>query len=566
MAAKKPKMDPAHEETERLIAEMEKRISKEYAQAEKDVQVKIDDYFDRFRLKDEKWREWVADGKKTAAEYKKWRVGQMAVGKRWENLKQTVAEDFAHTDQIARSIVKRYMPEVYATNFNYGTYEVEVGAKVDTSFTLYDRQTVERIMRDNPDLLPAPGKKVSKDIAEGKAVRWNKQLIQSVMTQGILQGESIPNLATRLAKEVGDSDQKAAIRNARTMATGAQNAGRVDSYKRAEGMGINMEQEWRATLDMRTRHEHRQLDGQRQKVGDPFKVDGYEILFPGDPSAEGFLIYNCRCTLRGVVAGLEPQARKYRDESALEGLTYEEWKAQKQSKSNPINLPEEKGAAITEKFRREYRDSGFGKESKQSKLDSKQQMQDGKPQPKKEISEETIESALKAFTSDKYKEIRKASNGEEIFVNKFDIKTKTRQKINVTEKYKDYADAIEYYIDQNPVVKETLYRGITVDNKTLESFKVGKEIDQKGISSWTKDKKTAENFGTINETTSNKIIFIEKDGTQNGRDVTDLSLAKGFDKNEVVQSSKNEQIITEIKKQGDTTYVYVEEKKKKNRT
>jgi SPP1 gp7 family putative phage head morphogenesis protein len=360
MAVKRPKGDPAHEETERLIADMEKRISKEYAQAEKEVQFKINDYFDRFRLKDQKWQEWVADGKKTAAEYKQWRICQMAVGKRWESMKQTIAEDFAHTDQIARSIVKGYMPEVYATNFNYGTYEVEVGAKVNTSFTLYDRQTVERIMRDNPDLLPAPGKKVSKAIAEGKAVRWNKQLIQSVMTQGILQGESIPKLATRLAKEVGDSDRKAAIRNARTMATGAQNAGRVDSYKRAEDMGIEMEQEWRATLDMRTRHEHRQLDGQRQKVGEPFTVDGYEILFPGDPSAEGFLVWNCRCTLRGVVAGLEPQARKYRDESALEGLTYDEWKAQKKSESNPITLPEEKGEAIAEKFRREYRDGVFG--------------------------------------------------------------------------------------------------------------------------------------------------------------------------------------------------------------
>jgi hypothetical protein len=185
------------------------------------------------------------------------------------------------------------------------------------------------------------------------------------MTQGILQGESIPKLATRLAKEVGDSDRKAAIRNARTMATGAQNAGRVDSYKRAEDMGIEMEQEWRATLDMRTRHEHIQLDGQRQKVGEPFTVDGYEILFPGDPSAEGFLVWNCRCTLRGVVAGLEPQARKYRDESALEGLTYDEWKAQKKSESNPITLPEEKGEAIAESYRNEYRKGGKAPEQEE---------------------------------------------------------------------------------------------------------------------------------------------------------------------------------------------------------
>lgn len=358
MAVKRPKGDPAHEETERLIADMEKRISKEYAQAEKEVQVKIDDYFDRFRLKDKKWQEWVADGKKTTAEYKQWRIGQMAVGKRWESMKQTIAEDFAHTDQIARSIVKGYMPEVYATNFNYGTYEVEVGAKVDTSFTLYDRQTVERIMRDNPDLLPAPGKKVSKDIADGKAVRWNKQLIQSVMTQGILQGESIPNLATRLAKEVGDSDRKAAIRNARTMATGAQNAGRVDSYKRAEDMGIEMEQMWRATLDMRTRHEHRMLDGMRVKVGELFEVDGYSIRFPGDPNADPEMIYNCRCTLEGVVAGLDKKSSELRDASAIEGMSYDEWKASKVEKPEPILSQKEKGEAIAESYRAEYRGRG----------------------------------------------------------------------------------------------------------------------------------------------------------------------------------------------------------------
>lgn len=350
-----PKSDPAHENTERIIRKMEKRIGLVYAQAEEELQVKIDDYMYRFQLKDQKWQEWVQSGYKTKDEYKQWRIGQMAVGERWEKMKQTVAEDLVNADKIARSIVKGYMPEVYADNFNYGTYEAEVGARVNTSFTLYDKQTVEKIMREDPDLLPAPGKKVSQEIAEGKAIRWNKQQVQSVMVQGIIQGESIPNIASRLAKEVGESDRKAAIRNARTMATGAQNAGRVDSYKRAEDMGINMEQEWRATLDMRTRHEHRQLDGQRQKVGDPFTVDGYEILFPGDPSAEGFLIYNCRCTLRGVVAGLEPQARKYRDESALEGLTYDEWKAQKKSQSNPITLQEEKGEAIAEKYRREYR-------------------------------------------------------------------------------------------------------------------------------------------------------------------------------------------------------------------
>ena len=349
------KIDPAHDETERVLKDIEKRIAKEYAQAREEIQTTIDDYFRRFELKDKKWREWVEDGKKTPEEYQKWRIGQMAVGERWEAQKETIADELYNADKIARSITQGYMPEVYAINHNYGTYEVEVGSKINTSYTLYDRQTVERILRDDPELLPAPGKKVLKDIAEGKAIRWNKQVVQSVMIQGILQGESIPKLAKRLASDVSDRNYKAAIRNARTRTTGVQNAGRIDSYKRAESMGIDMVQEWRAVLDMRTRHEHRQLDGQQRKVGEPFEVDKIKIEYPGDLSAPGYMVYNCRCTLRGIVAGLEPQARKYRSEEALGGMSYEEWKAQKKSESRPIDEQAKKGEAIAESYRKKYR-------------------------------------------------------------------------------------------------------------------------------------------------------------------------------------------------------------------
>lgn len=333
----------------------------------------MDDYMSRFRLKDQKWREWVDDGTKTMQEYNEWRYGQIAVGQRWEAMKDTIAHDVHNTNMIAKSITQGYMPEVYANNFNYGTYEAEVGSHIDTSFTLYDRQTVERIMRDDPDLLPAPGKKTSKRIAEGKDVLWNKKQIQSVMTQGILQGESIPKLSKRLATTVGDKNYKAAIRNARTMTTGAQNAGRMDSYKRAESMGIDMEVEWIATLDGRTRHEHRMLDGQMRPVGQPFEVEGIKIQYAGDPHAPGNMIYNCRCTLAGHVKGFDA-AEVDRDTSAIGDMTYDEWKKSKDIKSNPIDLQEQKGKAIAEKYRNEYR-NGFQKlknSSKNGKINSEE--------------------------------------------------------------------------------------------------------------------------------------------------------------------------------------------------
>lgn len=79
--------------------------------------------------------------------------------------------------------------------------------------------------------------------------------------------------------------------------------------------------------------------------------------YPADPSGRLEEIYNCRCTLIPVVKGLEPRAYKYRDTSAIEGMSYEEWQNAK-AKSNPITLPEEKGRAIKQSYLNEYIKNG----------------------------------------------------------------------------------------------------------------------------------------------------------------------------------------------------------------
>ena len=346
------KIDPAHAETEEILKKLESRIKKEYQQATKEMQAKIDDYLERFELKDQKWREWVADGTKTDEQYKMWRQQQMMVGKSYEDLKDTLADEMVNADKIAKAMTLNTMPQVYAENFNYGIFETEMAAKVDTSFSLYNKDAIARLLQDDPDFIPPMGRKTAREVSEGKVKAWNKQQVQSVMTQGILQGESIPKLSKRLASTVGERNYKSAIRNARTMTTGVQNAGRMDAFKRQAERGINLEVEWRSVLDNRTRHEHRQLDGQRQPVGEPFEVHGIKIEYGGDPHAPARMIYNCRCTLRAVYEGLEPRARKYREIEG--GQTYDEWKNGK-AKSNPITLPEEKGEAIAESYRREYR-------------------------------------------------------------------------------------------------------------------------------------------------------------------------------------------------------------------
>ena len=314
--------DKGHELTDKKLAELEKKLKAHYKQASDEVQKKLDDYLKAFKAKDARH---LADlrkdfTKENYEEYIRWRQGQVLISERWEEMRQSLAEDYHHANMEAKSIIDGYMPDIYALNHNYGTYDVEHSALVDTSYTLYDRQMVERLMRDDPDMLPPPGKKVSKRIAEGKDVLWNKAQIQASMWQSITQGESMDKIAKRLAQTVGDKDMAAAVRNARTMTTGAECAGRVDSYKRAQSMGIHLQQEWMATLDGRTRHTHRQLHGERIDVGGTFSNG---CRFPGDPNGPAEEVYNCRCTLVSAIKGFEGDKVTYSPK--LGEQSFEEW-------------------------------------------------------------------------------------------------------------------------------------------------------------------------------------------------------------------------------------------------
>ena len=336
-----PKVDPAHKETDKILRDMEKRLDEVYKQAYREARQTADDFMKQFREMDKKKRQQVKDGELDKAEYERWRRTQVFQGNRYHQMADTLAADMTHTNQIAASVINGYLPEVYAVNHNYGTYEIEKGSRINTQYTMYDKQTVERLIRDNPDLLP---RKAAVNVPKDQL--WNKKHINSAITQGILQGESIDKISQRLAATVTDMSHTSAIRNARTMTTSAQNGGRIDSYKRAEGMGIKMLQVWMATLDSRTRHEHRQLDGQKRKVGEAFEVEGEKIFFPGDPAADPALVYNCRCTLIGEVEGVDYNlSDKSQRDNKLGDMTYEEWKEEKRKQDNaepPAPKPEPK--------------------------------------------------------------------------------------------------------------------------------------------------------------------------------------------------------------------------------
>lgn len=321
-------MDRGHELTDELLEGLENRIAREYAVASRDMQKKLRDYMEQFEAGKAQQKKLLDAGKITEKEYNDWVFRHTMMGKRWEEMKDVLAKDLEHANEIALQIAQGKMPDVYALNANFATYQIEHDGRLNTNFTIYNHDTAEYLLSGQKKLMPGPSTRKARQIAADKTMQWNQQRIQSAVLQGVLQGESPYQIAERL-RGVAEMNYNASVRYARTMTTDAQNAGRYQAYRRADELGVDLVIEWQATLDGRTRHEHRMMHGQRRHVDEPFIVDGVEILYPAQASGPGAsdipqsMIWNCRCTLLAWVRGFEGST--VTSSPKMGDMSFEEW-------------------------------------------------------------------------------------------------------------------------------------------------------------------------------------------------------------------------------------------------
>ena len=298
-------VDKAHLATDELLDKMERRLRAIYPRASREI--------------GEAWKAYlreagteIADLQKQYQEAKKANDTELArqlgkslqkakrertlTDKRYRELTRQTAEQLAHVNETATAYINNNLPEVYAMNYN-ATGEAFNGIG-GYSFTLTDADTIRNLVESDSSFLPMRELDFAKDVA------WNIEKMNAEVLQGILQGESMDEIADRLAQVIG-MNLRSAISAARTMVTSAENKGRQDGFERAAAMGIILEREWIATSDGRTRDWHRELDGVTVGVDEPFENAIGKIMYPGDPSANGANVWNCRCTIAAKVVGIK---------------------------------------------------------------------------------------------------------------------------------------------------------------------------------------------------------------------------------------------------------------------
>lgn len=313
-------MDYGHRVTEELLRALEAEISAEYTAAGKEVAEAADAFFREFELEDAKYAEAVDKGEMSEKAYQRWRRSKLARGEGYRQMREDIAARIRGAAQIAAAYVDDTLPAVFALNRTYAAYAIErAGANlgVGTSFSIYSEDVVKRLIVEHPELLPNYPRRRALDVP--KELRWLREKISSQVLHGILGGETIPKIASRMVDVVG-MDKNVAIRNARTAVTSAENGGRMDTYDAADAMGIRLQKEWMATHDTRTRESHGRIDGERVDKNASFSNG---CRYPGDPNGAPEEVYNCRCTMVSYL--LDYQGERDR-------VTYQQWLERSKSK------------------------------------------------------------------------------------------------------------------------------------------------------------------------------------------------------------------------------------------
>lgn len=308
-------------ETEKRLKSLEAKLNKEYTSASKEMaetwqnyingwdEAKGDRVIHHKSLTERYAQEYLAyqNGEYTKAEFDMWYMTQIKRGEGYKEMADKLARCAVDANKIAEALINDTTAGIYSLNKGYEAYRISQAYGID--FHAFDAQTVRNLFMGNNHIEFKTVKLNPK-----RDYKWNSEQINKALLSGILQGKSIDRLADGYMEVMG-RNRNAAVRNARTSVTSAQNAGRLESYDRAEKMGIAIEKQWISTLDNRTRDSHIDLDGETVPYDEGFSNG---LMYPGDPDGDPSEVYNCRCTMRAILPGINDDAemaRAYKEET-----------------------------------------------------------------------------------------------------------------------------------------------------------------------------------------------------------------------------------------------------------
>lgn len=309
-------MDKGHREADKILAELMDGMLKAFDKADRKATNKLRKYLRKYEQEIKEHEQLVDDGKMSDAEFERWLIIRTTTGREWEELRDEIADDYHNATSEAMAGAEAGLLSVYA--FNKAFAHKGIAKQIKRYFGKEMPKASTKKPRRPKAILPkSPDPKKNR--------MWHRRKVESVIRSGMKKGKSVDDIARKLHK-VTNMDRVSAYRAVRTGVTCAENEARIDAMYEAAKMGIEYDKVWYATLDDRTRTSHRIMHGERVPRDGYFSNDLFE---PADPAGDPEEVYNCRCTLLWVPAGIQMDI-----EDSPEGMGNLEWVATK-----PVSKP-----------------------------------------------------------------------------------------------------------------------------------------------------------------------------------------------------------------------------------
>ena len=293
---------------DKLLNQIRREISSIYDKSEISLKIKITNYLQIFYKEDTKKRELLKSGKISETDYRNWRILNIITGKKWQSVLSALAKELTASDTLADDVVFQKLQQAYTEGRYYGIYEVEHQTGIATGQA--------KNISSNADSLPKrDNSKPDRDFNRNKRNIESKLMIM-IMRFGIPVSAVTGNM-----QRVTSLNQLYANNNAYILVTGAENAGRIDSYQALNKLGFNLSKTWITRGDRRVRNSHGDINRNCIELGKRFRNG---CRFPCDPRGELDEICNCRCKML-VTAG-EFKYSQAKVNERLKNLTYKQWR------------------------------------------------------------------------------------------------------------------------------------------------------------------------------------------------------------------------------------------------
>lgn len=317
------------DKAEKASKRMSRKFSAIYAKTQKSVEEQLSALLKKGDKEAKELDRQRKSGDITEQEYRR-RVMILLIRSGLHKQSREIAEALYKANVNATNLVNEKAPEMYAEGISEEAWEAERELGEDIGLYPMTEEEARLYMEEYPELFGM------REVDHRKDVDWNRKVVSSAVMLAVGTGVAFGGLAYFVAKRVIDRNQRSMEERSYEMLSDAYESGKDAMRDIEQNIGLEPQKEWIATLDFRTRDAHRELDGQRVKQNEPFRVDGEEIWFPRDPSAPAYLRCNCRCGMRTVRSIFDFQSNRRENlrqtvsgggwvKKLVPNITYKEW-------------------------------------------------------------------------------------------------------------------------------------------------------------------------------------------------------------------------------------------------